>query len=75
MEVVDLLKQNAGTCIFPVGDCKSLCGALTLLGPKGEYKPFCAKHEKEVESIFRFKQQKENKRKHFIKGNLTYHSE
>jgi hypothetical protein len=70
-----MLQKNGGTCIFPVGDCKSLCGAITLLGPQGEHTPFCAKHKKEVDDIFRFKQQKENKREHHMKGAPVYHPE
>lgn len=71
MDIGKMMEQNAGTCIFPVGDCKSLCGALTLLGAQGEKLPFCAKHQKEIEEIFRHKQQQKNKKRHSLPLNTV----
>ena len=63
-----ILNNQLGFCVFPVGDCKSLCGEPTLLDANGNYSPFCAKHAKEVEQRFKHELQKKGKKKKGFKG-------
>ena len=63
MNLDNKLSENLGRCIFPVGDCKTLCGEPTLLDSNGNHTPFCAKHSKDVARIFREKINKKKNRK------------
>jgi len=62
------LDNQIGFCVFPVDDCKTLCGEPTLLDANGNNTPFCAKHSREVEQRFKLALQKKNKKKRGFKG-------